>query len=53
MQEEAPDATNWRKIVAIVQAVLCDGTLAKYSMCQKVVLILKGDGRDFWGVGLV
>ena len=28
-QYNTPDDTNWLKVVAIVQAALCDGTLAK------------------------
>ena len=36
-----------------MQAALCDGTLSNESIWQKVVLILKGNIRDFWGIVLV
>ena len=41
-QDDSPDATNWLKIVAIVQAALYDGKLAQECTCQTVVLIPKG-----------
>ena len=51
-QDDSPDATNWLKVVAIVQAALQDGTLAEECMWQTVVLITKGKG-DFRGIGLI
>ena len=41
MRDDAPDATNWLKVVAIVQAVCRDGTLAEECMHHTVVLITK------------
>ena len=43
-RDDAPDATNWLKVVAIVQAAHCDGTLAEECTQQTVVLILKMEG---------
>ena len=51
--EEAPDATNWQRVVAIMQADFHDMTLSDKSMCHMVVLIPRGDGRDFQGIGTV
>ena len=51
-RDDPPDTTNWLKVVAIVQAAFCDGTLAKECMWYTVVLIQNGKG-DFWGVGIV
>ena len=48
----SPDATNWLKVVAIVQAAFQDGTLAEELTWQTVILIPKGKG-DFRGVVLV
>ena len=50
VQEEAPDATNWRKVVVIVRAAFRDGTLADESMWQTVVFNPNGDYRDFQGL---
>ena len=47
-----PDATNWLKVVAIVQAAFQDGTLAEELTWQTVILILKGKG-DFQSIVLV
>ena len=52
-QEEEPYATHWKKVVSIFQTTFRDVTLADDSMCQTMVIILKGDGIDFQGIGLV
>ena len=52
-RDNIPDATNWKKVVAIVQAVFRNGTLAKEITWQTVVLIPKGSSGDFRGIGLV
>ena len=52
MRDNAPDATNWLKVVAIVQAAFQDGTLAEELTWQTVILILKGKG-DFQSIVLV
>ena len=49
----APDTTNRKKVVAIVQAEFRDGTLAEKRTWRKFVLITRGDSRDFWGIGLI
>ena len=49
-RDKSPDATNWMKVVAIVQAAFRGGTLAKECMCQTVVFIPKGKGY-FRGIG--
>ena len=51
-QDNSPYATNWQKVVAIVQVALCDGTLAGECTCQTVVLIPKGK-KNFREIGLV
>ena len=43
-RDDLPDAKNWLKVVAIVQAAFQDGTLAKECMWHAVVLIMKGKG---------
>ena len=43
-RDDAPDATNWLKAVAIVQEAYHDGTLAEECMQQTVVLIPKREG---------
>ena len=43
-RDASPDATNWLKVVAIVQAEFQDGALAEECMWQTVILILKGRG---------
>ena len=52
-QEEAPYATHWHNLLVTLQAALRDRTLAGERMWQKMVLIPKGDGGDFRGIGLV
>ena len=52
-QAEAPDATHLQKVVVILQEAFCNETLTNKSTWQMVVLILKGDGGDFWRIGLV
>ena len=49
----APDTTKWQQVIVIVQAVLCNGTMEKYSTCQTVIIIHKGDSGYFQGIGLV
>ena len=51
--DKAPDATNWQKVVSIVQEAFHNGTLVDESTWQTVILIYKVDSGDFWGVGLV
>ena len=51
--EDIPDATNWLKVVAIVQAALFDGMLDGESKRQTVDLIPKGKIGDFREIGLV
>ena len=53
MQEKDPGDTHWMKVVAIAQAAFRNGTLADDIIWQVMVLILKGDGRDLRGIGLV
>ena len=48
----SPDATNWLKDVAIVQAAFQYGTLVEECTWQTVVLILKGK-RSFWVIGII
>ena len=52
-RDDTPDATNWQKVVAIVQAAFRDGTLAEECTWQVVVLIPKGKSGNFRGIGLV
>ena len=52
-REKDPDGTQWLKVVAIVQTEFRNGTLSSKSTWQKLVLILKGGGIDFRGIGLV
>ena len=51
-RDDSPESTNWKKVVAIVQAELWDGTMVKECTCQTVVLIPKSK-RSFRGVELV
>ena len=43
-RDDAPDTTNWLKVVAIMQAAYCDGMLAEECTQQTVVLIPKREG---------
>ena len=52
-QDDATDANNWLKVVAIVQAAYRDGTLAKEYMQQTVVLIPKREGGLPGGLEIV
>ena len=52
MWGKLPDSTNWKKVVAIVQAAFCDGKLSDESMRQTAVLIQTGK-RDFHRIGMV
>ena len=47
-----PDATNWLKVVATVQAVFRYRALAEECTGHTVVLVPKGKG-DFQGIGIV
>ena len=52
-QEEDPDPENWEKVVAIIQEKLMGGELAASCAWQTVVMIPKGEGTNFRGIGLV
>ena len=52
-RDYTPDVTNWLKVLAIVQAEFCDGTLSEECMWHPLVLIPKGGGGDFRGIRLV
>ena len=43
-RDDAPEATNWLKVVAIVQAAYRDGTPVEECTQQTVVLIPKREG---------
>ena len=51
--EEELAATNWHKVVAVVQVSFRDGTLADDSTRHTVVFITKRYSGDFRGIGLV
>ena len=51
--EENPDPRNWEKVVTIIQAELRGGELAAPCTWKTVVMIPKGRGTDFRGIGLV
>ena len=53
MWEKDPGAIHRQKLVTIVQAELNNGTLADKITWKTLVLIPKGDGGDFQGIGLV
>ena len=42
-RDKMPDASNWQKVVTIMQEELCNGTLANESTWHTVILITKGD----------
>ena len=52
-RDDAPDSTNWLKVVAIVQAAHHDGTLAEECTQQTVFLIPKGEGGIPGGLEIV
>ena len=52
-RDDAPDTTNWMKVVAIVQAAYRDGTLAEECTQQTVVLIPKREGGLPGGLEIV
>ena len=52
-QDNTPDASNWPKVVPIVQSAFHDGTLSKESTWQTVILITKGASGNFRVIGLV
>ena len=52
-REEHADLGNWEKVIAIIQADFRGGELAAPFAWQTVVMIPKGGGTDFSGIGLV
>ena len=52
-RDDAPDATNWLKVVAIVQAAYRDGTLVEECTQQTVVLIPTREGGLPGGLEIV
>ena len=52
-QEKDPKPINWEKVVAIIQADFREGELMESCAWQTVVMIPKGVGTDFRGIGLV
>ena len=52
-RDDAPDATNCLKVITIVQAAYCDGTLAEECTHQTVVLITKREGGLLVGLEIV
>ena len=52
-RDKAPDATNWKKVVNIVQSVFRNETLADKSTCKTVFLIPKVGSGDLRGIVLV
>ena len=53
MQEEESNATNFQKVVDIVQAAFRNGMLSVEITWKTVILITKGYIRYFQGIGLV
>ena len=53
MWEDALDATNWRKVVAINHAEFYKGTPTNKSKWKMMVFITRGDGRGSQGIGIV
>ena len=53
MREEDPDVSNWEKVVKLVQAVLCEGSLVEACAWKTFMLIPKGDIKDFRRIYLV
>ena len=51
-RDDSPDATNWLKVFAIMQAAFRDGTLAEECTWKTVILIPKGKG-EFRGIGII
>ena len=51
-QDNTPDASNWLKVVAILQTAFRDGTLAEESTWHTFVLITNGASREFMDIGL-
>ena len=47
------DDTHWMKVVALVHAEFGDGPIAEEGMWHTVVLIQKGEGRNFRVIGLM
>ena len=46
------EASNWERVVDLVQTAFGEGRLAEENMWQAVVMISKGK-RDYGGIGLV
>ena len=53
MRKEAPDNTNWRKVIALEQEAFQEGSLEDASAFHMVVLITKCNGKDLRGIGIV
>ena len=51
--EESTDAANWEKVAEIEQVECWERSLAKEYAWQTVVIIPKGDDKEFHGIGLV
>ena len=43
----APDATNWKRVVATVKEKFCDGALVEKSTSKALFLISKGDSDKY------
>ena len=53
IREKTPvEASNWDRVVDLIQTKFGEGRLAEEAMCQAVVLIPKGK-KDYHGIGLV
>ena len=52
-REEYPDPRNWEKVVSIIQETFRGGELATLCAWKTVVVIPKGRGTNFRGLGLV
>ena len=50
--ETLTEASNWERVVELVQTVFGKGRLAEEATCQAVVLIPKGK-KDYRGIGLM
>ena len=51
-RDDLPDTTNWMQVVAIMQAVIREGTLVEECMWQTVIINPKAKGY-FRGIGLI
>ena len=52
-REEHPDPGNWEKFIAIIQAAFGEGELVLPCAWKTVVMIPKGLGTGFRGIGLL